>query len=510
MGKVFNAAADCKPQLHYMVDISGRIEEIKHLVDRGEYFTINRARQYGKTTTLRALKRILDKEYLVVSLDFQKMGDTKFRNENIFSIAFARLFLRSLQGSLGCDDGQVGKSVEALSKAVQEGGSGLELLELFEYLGDICSISAKPIVLMIDEVDSAANNQVFLDFLAQLRACYIDRDVTRTFQSVILASVYDVRNLKRKIRTEDEHKVNSPWNIAADFNVEMSFSALDISGMLACYEEDHHTGMNVGKISELLYEYTSGYPFLVSRLCQIVDGRIAGSNDFPDKVSAWTKDGILEAVKVLLCEKNMLFESLANKLEEYPELKEMLSSILFSGDKITFNHDNYVIDLASMLGFVKNDHGTLVIANRLFETRLYNLFLSEEEISGKIFAAGTTDKNQFIQNGKLNMDLVLKKFMMCWEELYSSADEKFIEDNGRKFFLLFLKPIINGIGNYYIESRTRDHGRTDVIVDYRGEQFVVETKIWRGNEYKGDCIGREDDTGSCGLKIQRKRGNLLG
>ena len=140
MGKVFNAAADCKPQLHYMVDISGRIEEIKRLVDRGEYFTINRARQYGKTTTLRALKRILDKEYLVVSLDFQKMGDTKFRNENIFSIAFARLFLRSLQGSLGCDDGQVGKSVEALSKAVQEGGSGLELLELFEYLGDIFSI----------------------------------------------------------------------------------------------------------------------------------------------------------------------------------------------------------------------------------------------------------------------------------------------------------------------------------------------------------------------------------
>ena len=26
-------------------------------------------------------------------------------------------------------------------------------------------------------------------------------------------------------------------------------------------------------------------------------------------------------------------------------------------------------------------------------------------------------------------------------------------------------------------------GRTDVIVDYRGEQFVIEMKIWRGNEY---------------------------
>ncbi len=55
MGKVFNVTADCKPQLHSMVDISGRVEEIAHLVDKGEYFTINRARQYGKTTTLPAV-----------------------------------------------------------------------------------------------------------------------------------------------------------------------------------------------------------------------------------------------------------------------------------------------------------------------------------------------------------------------------------------------------------------------------------------------------------------------
>lgn len=484
MGKVFNVTADCKPQLHYMVDISGRLEEIKGLIDRGEYFTINRARQYGKTTTLRALTSFLDEEYLVVSLDFQKMGDTKFRNENVFSIAFARLFLRSVRGNQRDVSDQLKKAADKLADVIRDDSGGFELLELFEYLGDICAVSAKPIVLMIDEVDSATNNQVFLDFLAQLRACYIDRDVTPAFQSVILAGVYDVRNLKRKLRTEDEHKVNSPWNIAADFNVEMSFSAVDIAGMLTCYEKDHHTGMDVKGVSEFLYEYTSGYPFLVSRLCQILDERIAGSNTFPDKAAAWTKEGLLEAVKVLLSEKNMLFESLANKLEEYPELKEMLFAILFLGDKISFNHDNHVIDLAAMLGFVKNEEGTMTIANRLFETRLYNLFLSEEEMSSRFFAAGVMDKNQFIQNGRLNMDLVLRRFMACWEDLYRSADEKFVEDNGRKFFLLFLKPIINGVGNYYIEARTRDHGRTDVIVDYRGEQFVIEIKIWRGNEYQ--------------------------
>ncbi len=474
MGKVFNTTADCKPQLHYMVDIGGRLEEMKSLVEKGEYFTINRARQYGKTTALRALKKVLDKEYLVVSLDFQKMGDTKFRNENIFSIAFAKLFLRSIRGS---------GSEEILSDLIKNHSDSLELLELFEKLSDICAASLKPVVLMIDEVDSATNNQVFLDFLAQLRAYYIDRDVTPTFRSVILAGVYDVKNLKRKIGGGEERKVNSPWNIAADFNVDMSFSVPDIFGMIAEYEKDYHTGMDVGYISSLVYEYTSGYPFLVSRLCQIMDERIAGNEGLPDKAAVWTKEGFLEAVKILLSEKNTLFETLVKKMAEYPELKRMLYAVLFTGEKISFNHDNDVIDLAFMLGFVKNEEGMAVIANRLFETRLYNLFLSEEEMDSQIFTKGTMDKNQFIQNGMLDMDLVMKKFLVSWEELYSSADEKFIEDNGRKFFLLFLKPIINGVGNYYIESRTRDHRRTDIIVDYHGRQYIVEIKIWRGDEY---------------------------
>jgi hypothetical protein len=39
------------------------------------------------------------------------------------------------------------------------------------------------------------------------------------------------------------------------------------------------------------------------------------------------------------------------------------------------------------------------------------------------------------------------------------------------------------VGNYYIESQTRDNKRTDVIVDYRGKQYIVEIKIWHGNEY---------------------------
>lgn len=446
------------------------------MIDRGDYFTINRARQYGKTTILKALNRYLEKDYQILRLDFQKLSCKDFENEDTFVKALSAEILKKNNIPLWVS--------EEMQRFSDFSCVDVRLADLFSLFSKWCVRSEKPVVLMIDEVDSAANSQVFLDFLAQLRGYYIDREEAATFQSVILASVYDIKNLKSKFVTGENHIMNSPWNIAADFLVDMSFFPRDIAGMLAEYERDYHTGMNTEEISDFIYSYTSGYPYLVSRICKLIDERIAGSPQYPDKSSAWTKAGILDAIRILLIEKNTLFDSLINKLNTYVELKDIIYAILFRGEKITFNPDTYVISLASMFGFVKNADGFLAIANRVFETRIYNFFLSEEEIRQRFVSAEQADRNQFIQNGRLNMELVLEKFVSYWGELSDSSDGKFIEDNERKLFLLFLNPIINGTGNYYIEAQTRDNRKTDVIVDYQGEQFIIELKIWRGNAYK--------------------------
>lgn len=489
MRKEFNVTGLCVPKKHYMVDLSKRLVQMKKMIDKGNYFVINRARQYGKTTTLAALAEYLKDEYRVIFMDFQTIGNAMYENEDSFSRAFAACFLEEFQTSGKiCEDKRplAEQVIKELETVLVELNRPFYLMNLFRYLIAVCELSDRPLVLMIDEIDSAKNNQVFLDFLSQLRNYYLrrERKGTAAFHSVILAGVYDVKNLKRKLRTDEEHKMNSPWNIAVNFDMDMSFFKDEIAKMLGEYEADENTGMNIGDMAGLIYEETSGYPFLVCRLCKIMDEELPGTAEFKNRSEAWSKEGFLAAVRILVLEKNTLFDSLNHKLGDYPELERVISRMLFNGEQVIYNPDLEEIDIAMMFGFARREGAVVVIANRIFETRLYNRFLTSEEWKeSDITQASFMDKNRFVVNGHLNMRRILEKFVLHFQEIYGDKDDKFVEEYGRIFFLLYLRPIINGTGNYYVEAQTRDKKCTDVIVDYHGEQFIIEMKLWHGKEY---------------------------
>lgn len=79
-----------------MVRLDGRLSKIRELIDNGKYFSINRPRQYGKTTLLTALSADLFQDYIVVELDFQMFSHKDFETEDNFVAAFAREMLISL------------------------------------------------------------------------------------------------------------------------------------------------------------------------------------------------------------------------------------------------------------------------------------------------------------------------------------------------------------------------------------------------------------------------------
>lgn len=481
--KEFNTTGLCVPSKHYMVDISDKLRDIRAMVDAGRYFTINRSRQYGKTTTISALGRDLADEYEVISLDFQGISAQGFADESAFVRSFCRLLDQARYAGM-IIPGAVSRRIEDFISSEK---STADLSDLFAMIRDWCTSSAKPLVLIIDEVDNASNYQVFMDFLAQLRYAYLGRESNGmpAFQSVVLAGVTDIRHIRNRIRPDEAHRINSPWNIAADFNIDMSLGEDGIRGMLDDYERDHHTGMDTAAIAREIRSFTEGYPFLVSRICQLIDTQMAGTGMLFDKLSAaWTVAGVSEAVRMMLIEKNTLFDSLVDKVYNNDELSAMLQRLLFGGERISYNPDILPVMEGEMYGFVTNRDGALAVSNRIFETRLYNMYLNIGETeSDPVAQAAYDSRESFIVDGRLDMVRLLEHYALVFDDVYGDVPKTFDEEEGRRRFLLFLRPVINGTGNYYIEAQTRNRERMDLVIDYRGERSVIELKIWRGQAY---------------------------
>jgi hypothetical protein len=230
--------------------------------------------------------------------------------------------------------------------------------------------------------------------------------------------------------------------------------------------------MDIIKVAERLFYYTSGYPFLVSLLCKTIH----------DKHLDWTDDGIMSAEKSILYDSReiSLFQDIQKNIENHEGFKAMLVQILVNGVPASYNGLNPATDLGIIYGVFVPMNGRVVISNRIFETLIYNYLISilaDREIVER-FAA----RAKYLVNGKLDMSVVLDRFSALMKSEYRNRDSAFIEREGRLLFLCFLKPIINGVGNYVVEPETRGSRRMDVVVFYGGEEHIVELKIWHGEQ----------------------------
>lgn len=291
MRRYFNTKGQCEADVHYMVRLDERLQKIKSLyVDRRKYFVINRGRQYGKTTTLRALAEYIRKDYAVIALDFQKLSDINFRDEYTFVVSFIEQIAEVYASDSNLAE-NIDKGIFESFLAIKDDGN-TTLDKLFSGLSKLCKMSNNPIVLLIDEVDSASNNDVFINFLAMLRRYYLDRKNRAIFHSVILVGVNDIKNLKMKICPDSERQYNSPWNIAAKFNLDMSFSVDQIAAMLQEYE-------------------------------------------------------------IILKEKAPLFDGMLRQIDTYRDLREILEDIIYRGKQISYSPDIKSIEIGMMFSFLK-------------------------------------------------------------------------------------------------------------------------------------------------------------
>jgi Predicted AAA-ATPase/PD-(D/E)XK nuclease superfamily len=468
MRKEFNITGNCFPERHYMADVSQKLTEVVALVEKGNYFIINRPRQYGKTTTLYSLERYLEGtgNYLVFQTSFEGVGNDMFKDET----TFVQGFLTNL-----AEAALERPELEAWLEAQIEKTTSLQ--KLAKVIRQFVQQQSVRVVLLIDEVDKSSNNDIFIQFLGMLRDKYLKRDKIPTFYSVVLAGVHDVKSLKLKMRPDSEQKLNSPWNIAALFNVDMNLHPHEIVPMLEDYVRETGVSMDVDLMSYGLFRYTSGYPFLVSRLCKILDEELLRTKNEP----SWMLNDLETAVKQLIGEVNTNFESLVKHIEEYPELYDLVYKVAIEGESMPFNPHDIVVNIGVTHSiFVKRNH-RIAIHNRIYQEVLLNYMSSKmhriELMKGKHFENGYRNADK-----TLNMEAVLVGFQSFLKEQYSKHDRDFLERHGRLVFLAFLKPIINGAGYDFKEVQVSEEKRLDVVITYYACKYVVELKRWYGTK----------------------------
>jgi hypothetical protein len=302
-----------------------------------------------------------------------------------------------------------------------------------------------------------------------------------TFYSVVLAGVYDIKNIKMKMinagtytANPDEGTIyNSPWNIAVPFEVDMSFNPDDIATMLVSYQADHaDVSMDIPALSHEIYDYTSGYPFLVSDICRLLDEKLDRD---------WTLDGIRKAIKLVLEEQNTLFDDIIKNLEQYPDLYQFIYELLIEGEKKLNSVHDPVVNRALMFCFLRRETDKqVVIHNRIFEIVISKYMITKDNREGKTKRVTGVLKQDVVNGGRFDMELCLRKFAKHYRDIFNEDDLVFLERQGKMLFLSYLASLLNGDGFYHIESQLSDLRRMDIVVDYGQEQFIIELKIWHG------------------------------
>ena len=474
--KKFNTTGTCLQDKHYMCDVTKKFNRCKYLIEEGYYYAINFPRQYGKTTMKSLLNREFkaQNDYFVIPTSFEGIGDTAFESEKKLAPAILENFGRSVKF----------KNRE-LAAFFKEGAKKITNFQNFsEFISDWIFELDKKVILIIDEVDRASNNQTFLSFLAILRDKFLamkdEEDIT--FHSVILIGVHDVKALKLKIRPKDQTTLNSPWNISKNLNINFTFSAKEIEPMIDDYATEHKFKVDAKAISKRLYYYTGGSPFLISQMCEIID-----ENLMEDKKKAWTTDDIEAAYKYItnLNYTTTNFDDMYKNLENNDALRDVVRQIIIYGDLMPFDLGNPVIILGKTYGILSfGKNGKCIISNKIYEFRILNYLISIEKSSD----VERYSSSKFFEKGGLNIQLILESFQLFMKEHNSSKDNRFLEKNGRMLLMSFLRSIINGVGFMFKENVTAEDKKMDLVITFNNNRYVIELKIWYGEKSLTDGL----------------------
>ena len=338
------------------------------------------------------------------------------------------------------------------------------------FLTESCSRSDRPIVLLLDEVDSLIGDTL-ISLLRQIRSGY-DRRPGLFPQSVVLCGVRDIRDYR--IHSAREKTVitgGSAFNIKAKSLRLGDFSREEMERLYSQHSDETGQVFEPDALS-LAWSLTQGQPWLVNALAFETCFEMEAGRDRQRPITC----GMIEEAKEALIQRRAThLDQLADKLQE-ERVRSVVSQVLSgleSPKTIPEDDVQYVTDL----GLVKVSSGQIEIANPIYREIIPRQLTYSTQLTISQQTAWYVEPD-----GRINM----KKLLLAFQEFFREHSEHWMErfqykEAGPQLLMqAFLQRIINGGGRV-----EREYGlgrmRTDLLVlwPFPGgmQKVVIELKV---------------------------------
>ncbi len=483
MKRFFNTTGLCNPQDHYMVPpFRGMLEEVYRLIAAKQYFLIHAPRQTGKTTFLHELAHRLNREgtYTACVVSLEEAGVESFTE----AMANERMVdsLYSMRKQFLPPEEYPPEPRHPISFKM--------------YVQQWVESQPKPVVLLIDEVDSLYDD-VLVSLLRQLRNGFQIRPNSFP-QSIALVGLRDIREYKMRARADNPSLGGgSPFNVKAESFFLPFFSREEVRGLLDQHTTDTGQVFSEAVLTEL-FAQSGGQPWLVNALAQQIIGKQL-KYDTNREISPRMVEVAKEA---LIAQRQTHLDSLVDKLKE-PRVRRVITAII-EGGILDFDGADDAVRYCRDLGIV-TESSPIRFSNPIYReiiTRVLNSGVQES------FPADLTETAWYLDaDGRLEMDKLLAEFVSFYRRHSESWLERFdYKEAGHQLLLMaFLQRVVNGGGKIEREMAV-GNGRTDLAIFWRDQVIPIELKI------KYDRYTHQDGLRQLSRymdKLGQRRGHLI-
>ncbi len=445
--RYFNTSGPCNPKKHYTVMREALLEQGEKLVEQGRYFTIFAPRQAGKTTYFHLLidKLNVERTYTPVWVSFENLK-TATREE----------FYEDLNDQLHQYLTKYGIDLDSTIT------TQIRLAKFFKEL----RTSAQRVVLIIDEFEGIPEC-VVSELMHTFRKLYHQQEF-HSLHSLILIGVSTIAELVVSSA--------SPFNIVDELQIPY-FTCEEVQELIQQYVTESGQPFEEN-VMRAIYDNTQGQPGLVGGLCQYLVEQVATNRNHPVTM----EDFYITLTHFI---KERRDKNIKNIVEKAREKSEFILRLLFSDTPIEFVIDNPNIDYLSAHGVIDNVNGSVEIPVPLYRKRLLNTFRPIINGETEHYSATPEGIQEYLTPTGLNLHALLDTYRHYIRRRgFRAFDTEHLKEGAWHYSLDgFINFFIEQIGGHtFIETPT-SRGRTDILILYHTQKYIIETKIFTTNYY---------------------------